>query len=125
MLGDVLKSKIKLLLTTSSNKNAPNALWKVLRDIAREEIISYGLPVDSDQIVPLYYEILQKNTKYIPEYYKVILSSNGQERYRVLIRNIFTSNALHNEGLANQDGIKAYKEINESKKGYRIVFQKG
>ena len=125
MLGDILKSKLKSLLTTSNNKYAPNAFWKVICDIAREEIISYGLPVDSDQIIPLYYEILQRNTKYIPDYYKIILPSNNQERYRVLIRNIFTSNAFHDDGLANQNGIKANKEINETKKGYRIVFQKG
>ncbi len=124
-LGDVLKSKLNSLMTASINKSAPNALWRILRDIAKEEIITYGSQVDSDQIVPLYYEILQRNTKYIPEYYKIILPSNNQERYRVIIRNIFTSNAFHPEGLANQNGIIAYKEINESKKGYRIVFQKG
>ncbi len=124
MLGDVLKSKISSLINASKNKISPNAFWKMLRDIAKEEIIEYGSPIDSDQIIPIYYEILQRNTQYIPDYFKVILPSNNQERYRVVLRNLFSSNAFHPDGLANQHGIVAKKEINESKKGYRIVFQK-
>ena len=30
----------------------------------------------------------------------------------------------YNSGIANQEGIYAYKEVNESKKGERIVYQK-
>ena len=61
---------------------------------------------------------------YIPDYFQETLSSNHQERFRVIIRNLFSSNAFHPDGLANQPGIYAYKEINQYKKGKRIVFQK-
>jgi hypothetical protein len=124
MLGDVLKKRLPLLSSCSIKKNASNAFWIVLRDIAKEEIIELNEPVDSDIIIPLYYDILSSNLDYIPEYFQEILPSNHQERFRVITRNLFSSNAFHPDGLANQKGIVAYKEINESKKGERIVFSK-
>ena len=124
MLGSVLKSRIAELSTASVNKLSREAFWVILRDIAKEEIISlYPQKVDSDTIVPVYYEILSSNLSYIPDYFQVKLDSNNQERFRVINRNLFTSNAFHPDGLANQDGIVAYKEINEEKKGERIVYQ--
>ena len=125
MLGDVLKREIHNLQYSSSKKVGPNAFWIILRNIAVEEIIEYGDPIDSDTIIPLYYEIMSQNLKFIPEYFQEVLSSNNQERYRVIIRNLFSSNAFHPDGLANQEGINAYREINEFKKGDRIVYQKG
>lgn len=124
MLGDVLKKRVQELSRASSSKNGDDAFWVILRDIAREEIISlYPQKVDSDIIVPLYYEILKENAMYIPEEFREKLPSNNQEKFRVKNRNLFTSNAFHPDGLANQDGIIAYKEINPSKKGYRIIYQ--
>ena len=38
-------------------------------------------------------------------------------------RNVWSSNAFHPDGLAHQKGIIAYKEINENKKGSRIVYK--
>lgn len=125
MLGDVLKREIHNLQYSSSKKVGPNAFWIILRNIAVEEIIEYGDPIDSDTIIPLYYEIMSQNLKFIPEYFQEVLPSNNQERYRVIIRNLFSSNAFHPDGLANQEGINAYREINEFKKGDRIVYQKG
>lgn len=125
MLGDVLKRKIHNLQYSSSKKVMPNAFWIILRNIAVEEIIEYGDPIDSDTIISLYYEIMSQNLNFIPEYFQEVLPSNNQERYRVIIRNLFSSNAFHREGLANQEGINAYREINEFKKGDRIVYQKG
>lgn len=125
MLGDVLKREIHNLQYSSSKKVGPNAFWIILRNIAVEEIIEYGDPIDSDTIIPLYYEIMSQNLKFIPEYFQEVLPSNNQERYRVIIRNLFSSNAFHTDGLANQEGINAYREINEFKKGDRIVYQKG
>ena len=58
-----------------------------------------------------------------PPYFLEKLSSNHQERYRVINRNLWSSNAFHPNGLANQKEILAYKEINEDKKGERIVYQ--
>lgn len=124
MIGDVLKKKIDLLSNTSSNACDKNAFWIVLRDIAKEEIIKHETPIDSDLIIPIYYDIISKNSDLIPEYFKKTLPSNHQERFRVIIRNLFSSNAFHPDGLANQPGIFAYKEVNEFKKGNRIVFQK-
>lgn len=125
MLGDVLKREIHNLQYSSSKKVGPDAFWIILRNIAVEEIIEYGDPIDSDTIIPVYYEIMSQNLNFIPEYFQEVLLSNNQERYRVIIRNLFSSNAFHPDGLANQEGINAYREINEFKKGDRIVYQKG
>lgn len=124
MIGNVLKSRLDDLTLASTNKFAEDAFWVILRNIARDEILSlYPMKVDSDIIVPIYYEILSSNTDYIPDYFKQRLDSNNQERYRVINRNLFTNNAFNPNGLANQEGIIAYKQINESKKGKRIVYQ--
>lgn len=124
MIGDVLKRNLNRISTANENKTNSNALWKILRDIAKEEIIElYPSKVDSDTIVPIYYLILKENLDYIPDFYKEKLKSNKQERFRVICRNIFSSNAFHPDGLANQEGIIAYKAINENKKGERIIFQ--
>lgn len=124
MLGDVLKREIHKLKYSSVKKIGNDAFWVILWKIAVKEIIEYNGPIDSDIIIPLYYEIICKNLDNIPPYFQEILPSNKQERFRVIIRNLFSSNAFHPDGLANQHGIYAYKEINESKKGERIVYQK-
>lgn len=124
MLGDVLKREIHKLKYASTKKVGNDAFWVILREIAIKEIIEYNGPIDSDTIIPLYYDIFCNNLDYIPLYFQEILPSNKQERFRVIIRNLFSSNAFHPDGLANQKGIYAYKEINELKKGERIVYQK-
>ena len=124
MIGDVLIRNIHKLRYTSEKKSSDDAFWIVLRDIAVEEIIEYGESVDSDTIIPIYYKIIHERLEYIPIYYREKLPSNNQERYRVIIRNLFSSNAFNPDGLANQEGIVAYKEINELKKGERIVYRK-
>ena len=124
MLGDVLKNNLFRLKNASENKRSNDTFWIILRDIAKEEIIKHEKPIDSDIIIPIYYDILLNNLEYIPDYYKQILPSNHQERFRVITRNLFSSNAFHPDGLAMQEGIKAYKTINENKKGEKIVFQK-
>lgn len=124
MLGSVLKSRLHELSNASENKFAEDAFWIILRNIARDEILAlYPQKVDSDTIVPVYYEILSSNLDYIPEYFKEKLESNNQERFRVINRNMFTSNAFHPDGLANQEGIEAYKDYNESKKGERVIYR--
>lgn len=124
MIGDVLKKKIHLFRDASTRKTGENQFWIILRDIAVEEIVEYGGPVDSDTIIPIYYNIFLDNLNYIPDYFVETLKSNNQERFRVIIRNLFSSNSFHPDGLANQNEIYAYKEINENKKGKRVVFQK-
>ena len=124
MLGDVLKRNLKKLKYASTKKVGNDAFWVILREIAVEEIIEHGGPIDSDTIIPLYYNILCDNLSFIPQHFQEILPSNKQERFRVIIRNLFSSNAFHPDGLANQVGIYAYKEINELKKGERIVYLK-
>ncbi len=124
MFGDVLRKKAYLLENSSTNKKAGNAFWIILRDIAKEDIIDcHPEEVDSDIAVGVYYDILKENEKYISDYYKTILPSNHQERYRVLNRNLFTSNAFHPDGLANQNGIEAHYVYNEERKGKRIVYK--
>ena len=60
---------------------------------------------------------------FIPPYFRERLRSNHQERFRVINRNMWTSNAFHPDGLANQPQINAYKEINPERKGEKIVYQ--
>ncbi len=124
MLGDVLKRELSRLTSASIKKNAIDSFWVILRDIALKEIIEHDDLVDSDVIIPLYYSILKENLSLIPAYYRETVSSNKQERYRIVIRNLFSSNAFNTDGLANQSGIDAHKEPNESKKGHRIVYKK-
>lgn len=124
MLGDVLKRNLNMLANSSLKKTDQNAFWIVMRDIAVQEIVEHNQPIDSDTIIPLYYDILRNNLQFVPQYFQEILPSNKQERFRVVIRNLFSSNAFHPDGLANQNGISAYKEMNELKKGERIVYQK-
>lgn len=124
MLGDVLRREIHRLKYATTKRAGHDAFWVILRKIAVSEIIEYNGPIDSDTIIPLYYDIVCDNLDNIPLHFQELLPSNKQERFRVIIRNLFSSNAFHPEGLANQDGIYAYKEINELKKGKRIVYQK-
>ena len=122
--GDVLKANLYKLKRCSIKKNAPDTFWKVLRDIAVEEIkANYPFKVDSDTAISVYYDILSENENFIPRYYIEKYQCNGQERYRVGNRNVWSSNAFHPDGLAHQKGIIAYKEINENKKGSRIVYK--
>ncbi|MEG0034697.1 MAG: hypothetical protein RR734_03895 [Bacilli bacterium] len=124
IIGDILKQNLFKLKNATQSKNGKNAFWIILRDIAKEDIINvYPNKVDSDIIVPIYYDILSKNRENIPLYFQETLYSNNQERFRVINRNLFTSNAFHPEGLANQEGIKAKKALNEFKKGNRIIYQ--
>ena len=124
MFGDILRKKISLLQFTSYKKYGDDAFWVVLRNIAVEDIKAcYPEKVDTINAVPLYYAILQENERYIPNELLETEPSNGQEKYRVLNRNMWTSNAFHPEGLANQEGIFAEKSLNETRKGNRIVYQ--
>lgn len=122
--GDYLRTHIYLLQDASTKKVGSDAFWEILKRIAIQEILSvYPGRVDSDTAVPIYYQILNENENQFPSYFSEKLSSNHQERYRVINRNLWTSNAFHPDGLANQKEIFAYKEINETKKGERIVYQ--
>lgn len=122
--GDVLKKRIGELTNSSKNKNASDAFWIILRDIAVEEINSiYPHRVDSNVAIPIYYDILSSNEEFLPAYFCEILPSNKQERYRVLNRNMWRSNAFHPEGLANQPYVNARIEVNTDRYGTCIVYQ--
>lgn len=124
MFGDILKKNIDRLSSCSSKKNDSNAFWIVLRNIAVDEIKALKPQrIDSDIAIAIYYQILLENLDKIPEYYKQKLKSNNQDRFRVVNRNLWSSNAFNFDGLANQNGIQAYTELNESKKGSRIIFK--
>ena len=122
--GDVLRKKINLLTYATTKKVGHDAFWEILKRIAVEDILAiYPQKVDSDIAIPIYYDILKENEYLLPKYFCKVLPSNNQERYRVINRNLFSSNAFHPDGLANQKDIEAHKEINEDKKGERIIFQ--
>lgn len=123
MFGDILRKYIANLKETSVKKNDVNSFWVVLRDIAVLDIKDvYPHKVDSDIAIGVYYDILLQNKENIPTYFLEKLKSNNQERFRVINRNLWSSNSFHPDGLANQQNIIAYKEINEFKKGERIVY---
>lgn len=122
--GDVLRRNMHQLAGASENKCASDAFWIILRDIAVQEILAiYPSKVDSDIAVEVYYNILCDNIVFIPPYFQEKLHSNKQERFRVINRNMWTSNAFHPDGLANQPQINAYKVINPDRKGEKIVYQ--
>ena len=124
MFGDALKNRINELTSCSISKADSNTFWIKLRDIAVEDIVAVKpQKIDSDTAIALYYSILAANLEKIPNYYRKKLKSNKQERFRVLNRNMWSSNAFHPDGLANQYGVEAYKEINESRKGFRIIYK--
>lgn len=123
-LGDILKAKFNLITNSSKCRNDDNAFWKVVRDIAREEILNCNQPIDSDVFVGCYYFIMKQNEEKIPEYFRQIIPSSKQERYRNVTRNVLTSNAFHKDGLAMQPGIKTKRSINFSRKGNRITYYK-
>jgi hypothetical protein len=122
--GDYLKNNINMLSKASTKKVGTDAFWEILKRIAVQDILSiYPQKIDSDTAVPIYFKILSENEASLPKYFSERLPSNKQPRYRVINRNLFTSNAFHTDGLANQKEIIAYKEINENKKGERVVYQ--
>ncbi len=124
MFGDVLRKRIYELSNASTNKLASDAFWIILRDIAVEEINSiYPHKVDSNIAVPIYYDILSKNIDLLPPYFCEVLPSNNQERFRVINRNMWTSNAFHPDGLANQPFIRTDTQSNIERKGKCIVYQ--
>ena len=72
MLGEILESRLEELSMASTNKMAEDAFWIILRNIAKDEIINlYPRKVDSDTIVPVYYEILSSNLDYIPDFFRL------------------------------------------------------
>lgn len=122
--GEYLRNNMHLLTKASTKKIGQDAFWEILKRIAIKDILAiYPQKIDSDVAVPIYFKILQENEHLLAKYFKEKLSSNKQQRYRVINRNLWTSNAFHTDGLANQKEIKAYKEINEDKKGERIIYQ--
>lgn len=123
--GDVLRNKIQVLRSASDNSRSEKAFWVLLRDIAIEDICDmYPKAIDSDIAIPIYYAILVENLDKIPRRFKQKLKSNGQERFRVILRNIFSSNALHANGIGGSKLIEVRKEINETRNGYRVRFRR-
>lgn len=124
--GDCLTRKLKNgdFLACEEKKSSPNAFWIMLRDTAVEDIKEcYPQKIDSDIATRIYYSILLEHIKCLPDFICTILPSNKQERFRVVNRNLFSSNAFHPDGLANQPGVCAYKNDNVKRKGEKIVFQ--
>lgn len=123
--GDKLTKALqeKRFLSCDEKRTSAKAFWVVLRDIAIEDIkASSPRRINSDEAVATYFEILSDNETLIPRFMRETLPSNKQTRYRVANRNLFTSNAFHMDGLANQPYINAYKEDSE-KSGQRTVYQ--
>ena len=122
--GDILKSNLHRLSNATLSSSSGEPFWMILRDIAAQEILAVApSKVDSDIAVEVFYQILKENEDKLPEHYRVKLKSNKQERFRVINRNVWTSNAFHKDGLATQNGIKAFKELNPSRKGRKIIYQ--
>ena len=122
--GDILKSNLHRFRNVTSSRSCETPFWMIIRDIAAQEILAVApSKVDSDIAVEIFYQILKENEDMLPTYYRAKLKSNNQERFRVINRNVWTSNAFHPDGLARQNGIKAFKELNPSRKGRKIIYQ--
>lgn len=126
MFGDVLKQKLRdglFLKTIDTKKNVEGAFWLVLRNTAIEDLKEYApQAIDSNNAVAIYYDILSENMEFLPTFACEVLPSNKQERFRVINRNMFTSNAFHKEGIANQPNISPTVENNDDRKGARIKY---
>lgn len=56
----------------------------------------------SNEIIPIYYEILKENETFLPEETLEINDSTQQKKYRIINRNIFSSNSDNKNGLQNR-----------------------
>ncbi len=123
MFGDILEKNIYKLKNSSSKKNSENAFWRILKEIAIEELKEYSpKEIDSSCAIEIYYKILKKNESYLPDYFKEKNKSNNQERYRVANRNVWTSNSRNKNGLSDQRCILAIRKMNEEKCGYKTIY---
>lgn len=126
MFGKILEKNIYKLKIASPKKSSKNAFWKILIEIAVEELKEYSpKKIDSGYATEIYYEILKKNESYLPNHFKEKMKSNNQERYRVINRNIWSSNNHNPNGLSNQPGVSAIRKMNEEKHGYKTVYSWG
>ncbi len=124
--GDCLKQKLQSgdFLKCENKKFSKMAFWVVLRDVAVEDLKACApQKIDSDRAVSIYYDILDENMDFLPDFICDVVPSNGQAKFRVANRNLFTSNAFHPDGLGNQKGVCAEKVYNEGRKGEKIIFQ--
>ena len=124
--GDYLKKRLTRgdFLQCEDKKSSNKAFWIVLRDTAVEELRLFSpQKIDSDIAIRIYYSILLDHMDDLPDFICEILPSNNQERFRVANRNLFSSNAFHPDGLANQKGIIATQSTNSNRKGDKIIFQ--
>lgn len=123
MFGDILEKNIYRFKNASSKKNSKDAFWIILRDIAIEELKEYSPnEIDSGYATEIYYKILNKHETYLPEHFKEKIKSNNQERYRVINRNLWSSNNNNSNGLCKQPGVCAKSKMNEDKSGYKTVY---
>lgn len=124
MIGDVLKERLNEVRHSEDKRKGDSSFCEVIKRIAVEEINElYPERIDSDVIIEVYYKILSQHKDYIPTSLLEITPSNGQERFRNAVRNIFTSNAYHTNGLANNPNLKVVKVVNENRKGRRYSYK--
>lgn len=124
MVGDVLKNNLDKIKKSNDARHGNDAFCEVIKRIAIEEINAlYPKKVDSDVIIEIYYKILLENIECVPLSMRKNVPSSKQHRFRIAIRNIFTSNAYHSNGLANSPYLKAVKKVNENRKGRRYSYQ--
>lgn len=110
MFGDILKKNL-YKLKEANKKN----FYKILIDLACEDLKKHKQPVSSDVGTKIYYKILKENKHYILNYFHEKLK-NGQERFRVINRNIWSSNSKNKNGLTNR------KNIHSEKKGKTLIY---
>jgi len=80
--------------------------------------------VSSNDIIITYYNILLKNQEKLHPNMREIIPSNNQERFRICVRNTFTSNSSNKDGLQNRAEL-SYKYENHPtrKKQYTILYR--
>ncbi len=124
MLGDILISRLNEVKQSKDKRSGNDAFCEVIKRIAIDEINAiYPKKIDSDIIVEVYYNILLNNLDYIPASLKKLSPSNGQYRFRIAVRNIFTSNSDHSNGLSNNSKLHTVKIVNDARKGKHYTYQ--
>ena len=123
MFGNILEKNIYMFKNASLNKKSKNAFWIILRDIAVEELKEYSPnEIDSGYATEIYYKILNEHESYLPNHFQEKIKSNNQERYRVINRNLWSSNNNNPNGLCKQSGVCARTEMNEDRSGKKTIY---
>lgn len=80
--------------------------------------------VSSNDLIEIYYEIFLKHKDKLHPNLNKIVPSNGQEKFRVCIRNTINSNSNHPDGLQNRKELSFKISINPKRSNqYSVIYK--